>query len=323
MTASLHGLEPAAALALLARSPRVLFVFEADPTPLGLCPVLVNGTLVFPWPQGRRPPLGTTAIAFASEHVASIPPALGGGALGLEVQAQGPLIAVDDPSWIDAATRLGARAEARRAGDEPLWLRFDRMELKGTAQLAQERPPAERLALLDALWARGLPEDPRAIDWVRRASPDLPAPAFLRAPDGATLWCALEPTDEGEAVALLGQTWRVDLSPQAWGEAHRHSSAWVGARDASGRLCATARAVGDWSRDAWIYDVMVAPDRRGRGLGQALLRLLLEHPALRHVKRVRLRSSERALSLYTRFGFQPVNGQASSGTVELCRIRPG
>lgn len=315
----------ATALELLARSPRVLLVSQADAAPLSLCPVIVNGTLVFAWPRDRVAPLGSPAVALASEHVASIPASCGGGALGLEVRATGRLIAVEESAWIELATRLGARSEGRREGEDTAWVRFDALNLEGTAQLAQERTPAEKTALLEALWARGLPEDPRAIDLVRRASPTLPAPPFLQAPEGIALWCALEPSAEPDAVGMLGQTWRVELTPQAWGEAHRHSSAWVGARDRLGKLCATARAVSDWSRDAWIYDVMVDPSVRARGVGRALLRLLLEHPALRQVRRIRLRSSERAQSLYARFGFQPVErpaGQPPSQAVEMCRIRP-
>ena len=84
--------------------------------------------------------------------------------------------------------------------------------------------------------------------------------------------------------------------------AHLNSPAWIGARDASGALIASARATGDGARVAWIYDVIVRPDWRGRGLGEALVRLLLDHPAVRHARMVRLGTRD-AQPLYARMGF--------------------
>lgn len=312
-----------AALELFARSPRIhLFVSGGAPSATSVCPALVHGALVFAAPPDSNVLEGTPVLAVASEHIASIPRGFGGGALGLEVRARGHLVKVDDPALQEAATQLGARPVGLAMGTER-WLQLDRMEIEGTAQLAQERPPLERVALLQALWDRGLPEDPRAIDLIRRASPRTAPPPFLEAPTGVQLCCAMEPSAEREAIALLEQTWQVELSSQSWGEAHRHSSAWVGARDDAGNLIATARAVSDWSRDAWIYDVMVAAGWRNRGVGRALVGLLLEHPALRQVKRIRLRSSDRAQSLYTDFGFRAVGPPSPSGTIEMCRLRAG
>jgi GNAT superfamily N-acetyltransferase len=253
--------------------------------------------------------------------VASLPGELDAAPLGLEVKACGTLAEVADPQAIEAAVRLGGQPLTLAPNEPGRWLRLEGMRLIGTSQLAQERSPEARRAVLEALWARGLPEDPRAVDLVGRASPDTPVPPFLAAPEGIRLCCAMEPSDEQEAVALLAETWPIDLAPGAWGEAHRHSSAWVGARDEEGALVATARAVSDWMRDAWIYDVMVAPAWRGRGVGEAIVRLLLDHPALRQVRRIQLRSAQRAQALYARFGFEPVGPPSPSGVVEMLHTR--
>src|SRR5262249_22573047 len=69
-----------------------------------------------------------------------------------------------------------------------------------------------------------------------------------------------------------------------------------------GRVCATARAVSDTAKCSWIYDVMVAPAWRGRGLGEALVRLLLDHPAVRHARRVYLGTRD-AQAVYAKLGF--------------------
>jgi ribosomal protein S18 acetylase RimI-like enzyme len=121
-------------------------------------------------------------------------------------------------------------------------------------------------------------------------------------------------------VRLLEQTWVVGIPPRSWEEAHRHSCAWVGAREASGRLVGTARAVSDWSRNAWIYDVVVAPEWRRRKLGVALMRLLLEHPSMRAVARITLRSTEAARGLYVRFGFSRSMSEADDA-IEMVRMR--
>jgi ribosomal protein S18 acetylase RimI-like enzyme len=78
----------------------------------------------------------------------------------------------------------------------------------------------------------------------------------------------------------------------------------LGARDQDGRLVATARANSDGARHAYVADVAVAPDYRGRGLGEAVVRLLLEHPAVRGAGLVRLATRD-AQTFYERFGFQP------------------
>ena len=76
----------------------------------------------------------------------------------------------------------------------------------------------------------------------------------------------------------------------------------VGALDPEGRLVATARALSDGARSAWVGDVCVTKAWRGKGLGQAIVALLLEHPRMRDTDRVRLNTRD-AQTLYERFGF--------------------
>ncbi len=81
----------------------------------------------------------------------------------------------------------------------------------------------------------------------------------------------------------------------------RQSTAWVGA-EADGRLVACARALSDGVSWAGIYDVCVAPAWRRRGVGEAVVRLLLDHPAVRRARRAWLRTRD-AQAFYRRFGF--------------------
>jgi ribosomal protein S18 acetylase RimI-like enzyme/nitroimidazol reductase NimA-like FMN-containing flavoprotein (pyridoxamine 5'-phosphate oxidase superfamily) len=192
-----------------------------------------------------------------------------------------------------------------------LWIARIRLDaVDGKAKLLQNRPPEERARICDKLWLRGLPGDARAIEIIRAANPDTPTPSFLayeppaHANRRATLHCAFEPRDLDGAVELLrDQYWNRGLHPpERIAGALLGSTAWVGARDQEGRVIACARAVSDGHRQAWIYDVAVAPAWRGCGLGKAVVRLILDHPRVRGASSVLLKTRD-AQSLYQKFGF--------------------
>ena len=126
------------------------------------------------------------------------------------------------------------------------------------------------------------------------------------------------------AVALLaGQYWNARYSPERIGAAQLGSTAWVGARDGNGRLVACARAISDGCKNGWIYDVVVAPSERGRGLGEAVMRLVMAHPSLRHCANVLLGTRD-AVDFYRRFGFVPMGETQDKGyrTTDMLRINP-
>ena len=176
-------------------------------------------------------------------------------------------------------------------------------ELDGKAKLAQNRKPDEIPTLLDNLWRRGEDGDARAIELVRAANPLAPTPAFLAGPAGTTLHAWLPPEAAGDVAALLeGTYWNEGLSPARLAQAQLRSAAWVGARDERGALIGSARATSDGTKWAWLYDVIVAPGWRRRGLATALVRLILEHPAVRGAARVMLATRD-AQEVYRRFGF--------------------
>lgn len=173
----------------------------------------------------------------------------------------------------------------------------------GKAKLGQNRRPEELGIILQKLWERGLPADPEAIELLRAAHPELPTPPFLAGPTGARLTCVMGPREADEVADLLeGAYWNTALSRDQVIRAQLGSDAWVGAKDEAGRVIATARAISDGAKHAWAYDVMVAPEWRGHGLGKAVVRLLLDHPKIRHAAFVRLATRD-AHGLYSRFGF--------------------
>jgi GNAT superfamily N-acetyltransferase len=69
---------------------------------------------------------------------------------------------------------------------------------------------------------------------------------------------------------------------------------------------AYARVVTDRVTFAWLADVFVIGEHRGRGVGVALVQTVLEHPDLRDVLRWLLGTKD-AHDLYRRFGFREVD----------------
>lgn len=195
----------------------------------------------------------------------------------------------------------------------------------GKAKLAQNRKPQDVRALLESLWKRGAPGDARLVELVRAANPTAPVPSFLKSPAGTTLHAWLSPETAHEAARLLvDEYWNQGVfSGDEIRRAHASGNPWVGARDANGRLVASARAISDGTKLAWIYDVVVAPAWRGLGCGQAVMRLLLDHPQLRHVRRVFLGTRD-AQPLYRRFGFVDRESMTQRGftTADMVLLRP-
>lgn len=65
-----------------------------------------------------------------------------------------------------------------------------------------------------------------------------------------------------------------------------------------------ARVVSDFATFAYLADVFVLPNYRGRGLGEWLIETALNHPQLQSVSRWALYTKD-AHALYRRFGFGP------------------
>jgi GNAT superfamily N-acetyltransferase len=63
-----------------------------------------------------------------------------------------------------------------------------------------------------------------------------------------------------------------------------------------------ARVVTDYATFAWIADVFVLPEHRGRGLSKWLMEVMLSHERLQGFRRWVLATKD-AHSLYQRFGF--------------------
>ncbi|GIH12431.1 GNAT family N-acetyltransferase [Rugosimonospora africana] len=80
------------------------------------------------------------------------------------------------------------------------------------------------------------------------------------------------------------------------------NSLCLGAFAAGGEQVAFARAVTDWATFAWIADVYVASDHRGRGLGTWLVGDLCDRIRASGVNRLLLATAD-AHGIYAKFGF--------------------
>jgi GNAT superfamily N-acetyltransferase len=71
------------------------------------------------------------------------------------------------------------------------------------------------------------------------------------------------------------------------------------------RLVGMARVVTDTIIVAYLCDVFIHEEFRGRGLGKWLMESMLAHPDLNHVRRWLLATDD-AHGLYRQFGFEPL-----------------
>lgn len=216
--------------------------------------------------------------------------------------------------------RIDAEHELYRAVVRSLLLvRVEIESVVGKHDLGQHKNEQAMCRTLTGLWTRGAPGDVEALEALRAAHPARPLPAFLRAPDPYELCVAPGEADVADAVALLCDTyWNLGKADDEIAGAQRGAAAWVGARGPKGRLVATARAVSDSRGYAYIGDVAVHPEHRGRGLGTRVIETLLAHPRVRRVRTLRLRTRDRQ-ALYARFGFEEL--ARVDGTSEMVLVR--
>lgn len=194
-------------------------------------------------------------------------------------------------------------------------------ELTGKFQTGQRRKGAELSAILDGLWDRGSARDLEAIDHIFSSRPNIEY-SRMRGPGGTRLRCALGVADEARVVGLLsGSYWNKDATYAEVVASHRASAAWLGFEDQDGTLVASARAIGDSRRFGWILDFIVADEHQRRGIGNALMTRLLDHPLLRHCRSIGLVTRD-ARDFYEKFGFSRTGAHATTGYDQMLLREP-
>ncbi|MYM70055.1 GNAT family N-acetyltransferase [Pseudoduganella sp. FT55W] len=97
-------------------------------------------------------------------------------------------------------------------------------------------------------------------------------------------------------------TWAIGI-PLAVVERAIDNSLCFGAYVA-GKQVGFARVTTDCATFAYLADVFVVEEQRGRGISKALVQSVLEHPDLQGLRRFMLATSD-AHELYARYGFTP------------------
>jgi GNAT superfamily N-acetyltransferase len=104
---------------------------------------------------------------------------------------------------------------------------------------------------------------------------------------------------------LASSYWCPGIPRAAVERSARNSSLVAGAYNTAGEQIGYLRVVSDCTRFANLMDVFVTEAHRGRGLGRALVRFALAHPAHREIARWMLGTRD-AHGVYAREGFQPI-----------------
>lgn len=81
------------------------------------------------------------------------------------------------------------------------------------------------------------------------------------------------------------------------------SQVCLGLVDEAGDLAGFTRVITDFTFKAFVFDVIIAEHSRGLGLGERLVRLVLDHEPLRAVKHIELYCLPELVPFYARYGF--------------------
>ena len=78
----------------------------------------------------------------------------------------------------------------------------------------------------------------------------------------------------------------------------------------SGNQVAFARMVTDTATFAYLADVFVLEEHRGKGISKWIMKSIIEHPKLQGIRRMALATND-AHGLYEQFGFKALNSPKS------------
>jgi GNAT superfamily N-acetyltransferase len=133
---------------------------------------------------------------------------------------------------------------------------------------------------------------------------------FLRERNGFVV--STDPSHLDSEIVLEFMTqakWWSDLTPTSLDRALRNSLCF--SLRAGDRQIGLARVITDCVTYAYLCDVYIAEDHRGNGLGTWLVRCVLEHPDLKHLKRVALITHD-AQDFYFKLDFRFMSSQQRS-----------
>jgi len=100
--------------------------------------------------------------------------------------------------------------------------------------------------------------------------------------------------------------WSMGIKKEEIIQGAQNSAFLVGAFTNDNEQIGFARVISDKTRFAYILDVIVAEDFRKKGIGQAMIRYILNHPDFKDVYQWLLITKD-AHGVYQKVGFKPIN----------------
>lgn len=112
--------------------------------------------------------------------------------------------------------------------------------------------------------------------------------------------------DLGVIHAYLTRSyWAKGIPPETVRRCIQHSLCFGVYEVAAGAQVGFGRVISDRATYAYLADVFILEEFRGRGLSKLLMRAIMSHPDLQNLRRWMLMTRD-AHSLYTIFGFTPL-----------------
>jgi len=112
--------------------------------------------------------------------------------------------------------------------------------------------------------------------------------------------------DFGKVTEMLKNAfWSIGIMENEVIQGARNSALLVGAFTADNKQIGYARVISDGTRFAYILDVIVDEKYRKQGIGQAMIRFILNHPVLKDIYQWLLITKD-AHGVYQKVGFNPV-----------------
>jgi GNAT superfamily N-acetyltransferase len=100
---------------------------------------------------------------------------------------------------------------------------------------------------------------------------------------------------------LVRSYWAAGVPREIVARSLEHSLC-IGVYTAEGQQVGLARVISDYTTFAYLCDVYILEEHRGRGLSKALMRAVTSHPRLQNLRRFNLLTQD-AHGLYRQFGF--------------------
>ena len=120
---------------------------------------------------------------------------------------------------------------------------------------------------------------------------------------------------------LAASYWTPAVSRERVERAAANSAMVLGVFAADGSQVAYARVISDKTRFAYFCDVIVDESHRGRGIGRAMVKYVLDHPDFATVVTWTLATRD-AHGVYASIGFLPVTDPASKPQTWMVLRRP-